>query len=618
MKTQKALPAIRWVVPMCLLMLLMGFAPPYGWAQSGAVCGPAPAVKTALEGLPEQTPAQTDWQYHEQRAAAIQALRHEYPGDVFVEKAYIDLMDGRTDKEKVIAEFKARHEQNPDDAKADYLYALALVGRQSPEAIKLLNDALKNDPYFAAPHLQLVSIYSSPVFMDKEQRIAHLKDYLEACPSSVEGYESLTRVDDKDLQRAYAARLRSLITNRTDPDAVGAYTTLWSLEFKLHPPSEYEPLRKQVAQDLESIRQLKLEDKRQWYSALVEGYKLVNDQKQSNLVADQKQTRFPNPWSSPAQSKWWEDHHYPGDDAPPDKKQAYYKDWLQQTAQWVKERPNKTQIWMQRLEAMEHLDDVPTADVLATADQVVKVMMSNAGPEGPSSDDYGNIAEVLSKKHLEPERVVEMAEKGLDKWEIESKEPYYDTYATKENVEDNKFWQAYARLQGLGFETDGYLELKQPDKAQVVLAQIDERLEEFKSLAGDKQDRKKTYSGQLATYWGLMAREAELRGRKLDAMAFYENALLSRLDAQQKPESGMKDDLVDNAHQLWTSLGGSDEGWKLWYGRRADALANLATLTWEDANQPLATFELADLSGKTWTMASLKGKTTFLNFWASW
>ena len=80
----------------------------------------------------------------------------------------------------------------------------------------------------------------------------------------------------------------------------------------------------------------------------------------------------------------------------------------------------------------------------------------------------------------------------------------------------------------------------------------------------------------------------------------------------------MKDELADNAHQLWTSLGGSDEGWKMWYGRRADALVNQAALTWEDSSQPLASFELADLSGKTWNLASLKGKTTFLNFWASW
>jgi hypothetical protein len=572
----------------------------------------------ALDLLPRQTPAQTDWQFHEQHAAAIQALLRQYPGDVFVEKAYVNSMNGRSDKEKVISEYKARHEQNPDNAHFAYLYGLALEGRQSAEAIELFNGALQKDPNFATAHLQLVSIYGSPVFMDKEQRLAHLKAYLEACPASLEGYEPLARIDDKDLQRTYAAKLRTVIADRSDYEAIGAYTTLWSLEFKLHPPSEYEPLRKQVGEDLARIRQLKLEDKRQWYAALEEGYKLVNDQKQSDSVQEQEQAHFPTPYSLPAMSKWAKDHHYPAEDSPADKRRAYFSDLLQQTAQWVKERPNTTFIWMQRLDAMEHLDDVPLADVKTAGDQTIKVMMSNAGPEGTDSDNYFSVAEVLSKKHLEPERVVEMAQKGLAQWEIESKQPFYDLYATKDNVDDNKFYQAYSRVQGMGFETDGYLQSKQPDKAQLLLAQMDERLGDLKSLAGDKQDRKRSYAQQLSAYWALMAREAQLHDRNLDAMAFYENALLTRLDAQQKPESGMKDDLVDNAHQLWASLGGSDEGWKLWYGRRADALANQATLSWEDANLPLATFELADLSGKTWNLASLKGKTTFLNFWASW
>jgi hypothetical protein len=602
----------------CFVFLLAAGSRAYSQSSIVDVCGPAPAVKLALEQLPQQTPALTDWQFHEQRAAAIQALLRQYPGDVFVQKAYIDSMYGRADKAKVIADYKARHEQNPDNAQLAYLYGRTLLGRQSAEAIKLFSGALQKDPNFPWPHLQLVSIYSSPVFMDKEQRVAHLKAFLDACPASLDGYESLTGIDDKDLQRTYAAKLRSMLASRSDPDAVEAFTTLWALEFKVHPPSEYDPLRKQVGQDLERLRQLKLEDKREWYSALQEGYKLVNDQKQSDWAKEQEQVRFPTPWSLPAMSKWSKDHHYPGEDAPPDKKRAYFSDLLQQSAQWVKERPNTSYIWMERLDAMEHLEDVPTADVKTAVDQTIKVMMSNAGPQGPDSDDCFSVAEVLSKKHLEPERVVEMAQKGLAQWEIESKEPYYDLYATNENLERNKFYHAYSRLLGLGFEADGYLQLKQPDKAQLALAQMDERLGDLKSLAGDKQDRKKTYAGQLATYWGLMAREAELHGRKLDAMAFYENALLTRLDAQQKPETGMKDELADNAHQLWASLGGSDEGWKLWYARRADALANMATLTWEDANQPLATFELADLSGKTWNLAALKGKTTFLNFWASW
>ena len=147
---------------------------------------------------------------------------------------------------------------------------------------------------------------------------------------------------------------------------------------------------------------------------------------------------------------------------------------------------------------------------------------------------------------------------------------------------------------------------------------MDERLEELKSLAGDKQDRKKSYARRLASYWGLMARQAELHARKLDAMAFYENALLTRLDAQQKPATGIKDELADDAHQLWSSLGGTEEGWGLWYGRPANALANQATLSWEDSHESLLSFELADISGKTWNMASLKGKATFLDFWASW
>jgi hypothetical protein len=618
MEIDKASFVARTLLLLCLLALLVGLASRGVWAQSAAACGPAPAVKLALDGLPQQTPAQTDWQFHGQRAAAIQALLRQYPGDVFVEKAYINSMYGRSDREKVIAEYKARHEQNPDNAQLAYLYGRTLVGRQSAEAIKLFTGALQKDPNFPWLHLELVSMYSSPVFLDKEQRVAHLKAFLDACPTSLDGYEPLTRIDDKDLQRNYAAKLRSMLEGRNDPDAVGTYRTLWALEFKVHPPSEYGPLRRQVGQDLERLRQLELEDKRQWYEALQDGYKLVNDQKQSDWAEEQEQTRFPTPYSLAAMSKWWKDHHYPGEDAPPDKRRAYYSDLLQQTAQWLKERPNTTFLYMQHLDAMEHLEDVSSGDVKTAVDQAVKVMMSNAGPEGSSSGDYFNIAEVLSKKHLEPERVVEMAQKGLARWAIDSKEPYYDLYATKERVEESKFYQVYSGLRGLGFETDGYLQMKEQAKAQLVLVQMDERLEDLKSLAGDKQDRKKAYTGELSAYWGLMAREAELRGRKLDAMAFYENALLARLDAQQKPETGMKDELADNAHQLWGSLGGTDEGWKLWYGRRADALANQATLTWEDANQPLPAFELADLSGKTWNVAALKGKTTFLNFWASW
>ncbi len=618
MLPEKAPAKRAWLFVCLAAACWLSLAPSGLWAQAYDACQAAPAVKAALDQLPSyQSADQTDWQYREKRLAGLEALLKQYPDDLFVQRAYINFMYG-PDRDKVIEDYKTRHEQHPDAPQISYLYGTTLVGRQSGQAIGLFNSALEKAPNFPWPHLSLVSIYSAPNFLDKDKANSHMKSFLAACPSTFDGYEQLTRMDDKDLIAQGTQKLRGILKTRSDPEAIGAYSTLWSLEFKAHPPSEYDPLRKQVAEDLNRIRALKMEDKQEWWEALEEGYKLVNDQTQSDQAKDERLRRFPSPWELAAMQKWRKDHQYPGPDTPADKKLAYYRDLLKQTEQWVKERPNTTFIWYERLDAMEHLDDVPTAEIEATINKAFQVAQSNAGPRGPDSSDYFNIAEVLAKKHLRPEQQVEMSRKGLEKLEIELKEPFYDLYATKDNLEDNNFWHATQRIQGLVFETDGYLALKQADKAQANLAQLDERLRELKSLAGDKDSRKKDCCGRESAYWGLTARVAELENRKLEAMAYYESALLARLQAQQKPETGQKDELADNALKLWKGLGGSDEGWKMWYGRRADELANAATLTWESANLPLPTFQLADLQGKTWSAADLKGRVTFLNFWASW
>jgi predicted Zn-dependent protease len=119
------------------LALVLSLIPAVVWAETNDACGPAPAVKAALDQLPQKTPAETEWQFYGRRLAALQALLRQYPDDVFVQQAY--LRWGRTvaRKDELISEYKARHEQNPASAQLAYLYGLTLVGRQTPEAIKL-------------------------------------------------------------------------------------------------------------------------------------------------------------------------------------------------------------------------------------------------------------------------------------------------------------------------------------------------------------------------------------------------------------------------------------------------------------------------------------------------
>jgi hypothetical protein len=612
--------ANQWWSGWCLLTaFLVGGASAGLRAQGLEACAPTPAVKAALDQLPSYPlPTQTYWQYEEQRLVALRALLKQYPDNAIVWRTFLNTLSDPDDRDKLREEFKARHEKNPDDPLSSYLYGNIMVGRDSTQAIKLFEGALEKAPKFPWPHRSLLVIYNSPNFLNKDQATAHMKAFLNLCPEYLEGYGLLTDFDDKEMLRQAAAKLRALLQPRSDKDALDAYSTLWSLEFKAHSPSEYDPLRKQAGEDLKRLRALNLQDTREWYEALEEGYKLVNDQKQSDWAKDERQSRFPTLWELPSMSKWTKDHKNPGVDAPADKAREYYTELWKQSAEWVKERPNSTSVWWFRENAVEHLEDVPAAEVEATVDKAFEVAKNNAGPRELDSYDYFRVAEILSKRGLQPERIVEMAQKGLARWEIESKRPDYDLYATKENTEDNKFYRASRRVQGLQFEADGYVRLKQAEKVQTLLAQMDERLQDLKPLAGDKQERVRACTGRESAYWGLMGRLAELQNRKLDAMAYYEDALVKRLEAKEKPETGIKDELAENAHTLWKSLGGTDEGWRVWYGRPANELAQQANLTWEEANLPLPSFQLADLHGKTWQVADLKGKVTFLNFWASW
>ena len=604
-----------------------------------SVCEPSPEVRKALKALPNywEYPSLTNWQAYQQRNAKLDALLLQYPNDVFVERTYIQsatFLRGVDKasverKAKINARYKALHEQQPDNPRADYLYGITLVGRDTAQAIQLLDAALARDPNFTLPHLQLTGIYGSGVFQDKRKSLDHLKTFLDACPATIDGYGSLSwAVSDKEVLTHYARTLRAALEKRTDSDVPGGYQVLWGLEFKTHSPSDYPLLGQQVARDLERLRKLNFTDEHDWYSALADGYKLANDQKRAEWAKDEGEKRFPTVGQLPDKVKWHKDHPEPDAEASAAAREAYYRALLAETDTWLKQPAASAlvtfHILEDRVDAMKHLDDVPAPEVIQSVEQMVKYGAENGG-DGPfSSDfspwssDYRHAAEVLSRKNIAPELVVDYARKGLTIVEVENSQPIPDLYATKDNVADSKFYRSYSGIEMLKYEIGGHLAMKQADQAAPLLARMDQQTQDMKSLAGDDEGRKQVYARWRSEYWGMRAQEAEVRGRKIDALSFYQNALLARLDARLKPPANQKDELAENAHRLWTSLNGTEEGWQLWYGRRAAELSGESGFTFQKVNQPLQPFELADLDDRKWNLEGLKGKVTLISFWATW
>jgi len=627
MRSERFLFLLRGFVVAAASATLLIVSPQVGSAQQFKACGPPPDLKRALDTVLRNQPAdQGAVAFRAAQTAKLEELSRHFPDNFYVERVVIDLNWFWTDRQKLIEKYKELVDRDPGDPRLLYLYGYASWGRNTPEAIKALDSALEKAPKFPWPHLALADIYAQHNFADKEKFASHLKAFLSLCPESfdsswddlTDGYRRVARLEDKEYVRQTAANLRGILSNRDDLDAVADYPTLWALEFKIRPSNEYDILRKQVGEDLNRIRALNLQDKREWYAALEEGYKRENDQKQADWAKNERQRLFPAAWEVPGLEQWRKDHPEPkpGDSA--DKKTEFYSEKLRQNHEWMKVRPNAMSLYWGQLDALGHLDDVPAAEVETDVEAALKAAEANAEPFGVDSDFLFMVAGLLSKKKLEPKRQLELAKNGLEQWAIESKLPDWDTWMDAKQAANQKFYRATNGDEGLALEADAYLELHQPDKARLTLEHFNERLQELNSLAGDDEGRKKEYASHESEYRYLMARLSEADNHPQDAMALYVDALLTRLSSDAMPKAGEKDELADNARKLWDKLGGTSAGWDLWYGKRAAAELAKSHLTWEAANDPLPGFEVADLEGKTWKLSDLGGKVVLLNFWATW
>jgi thiol-disulfide isomerase/thioredoxin len=122
-----------------------------------------------------------------------------------------------------------------------------------------------------------------------------------------------------------------------------------------------------------------------------------------------------------------------------------------------------------------------------------------------------------------------------------------------------------------------------------------------------------------SAYWLRRARLAAIEGQQQDALGYYQLALRTRPKPPSYERGKLQDELSDETHTLWTKLGGTEVAWAAWSQPASPTdTAKADDARWEKPTKTLPTFELADLSGKTWSVKSLNGKVVLINLWATW
>lgn len=498
-----------------------------------------------------------------------------------------------------------RAEENPDDPFALLLAGFVLKGKDTPKSIRLLESAQSKAPDFPLPAKELADEYFWGKSADANKFRKHLETFFSLCPGSIDRDMQFFLAKDPALQPKVAVALRARLEKETDPKRLEDYSVLWGLEFRTRPPAEHDALRAQIARDLNKLQNLHPSGDAEWLAFLVTGYKQSSASKADVTVIEDRILReYPssNQASAIVQARWTDTHPEPVDQTDTAAWAKYQKEYEKAVRGWMRNYSDDTYLqqyaWFY---AIRGDDTISGRDGIRTLDAYLR-SRKDFGP--PNFWDYSTAAEFLVDHRWQPTRAIQLSREATALYEDQlARVKEYDN-ATDDEVKDRNEQQVKVRQSINGTILRAARQAGLPIEVLALKGEIE---------APPPSD-KKFQSG----YWLNRARYQVLQGHAQDALTYYQLALQTRVDPPKWSRGKLQDDLTHEARVLWKSQGGSDAAWALWSKPVSSSAEQLAEGQWEKALKTLPSFELSDLSGKTWRLKELRGKTLLINLWATW
>ena len=493
---------------------------------------------------------------------------------------------------------------NPDDPLAHAVLGYSLTLADPQRGIKELNDAKAKAPAFPVPYLLLAEIYSLGKFADHKAMTDNITSYFNLCPASTdsEAHRLLAKTEDKALQAKVAPALRARLEKETDDWTLKSYETLWALEFRIHPPQEHAPVRRQVTADLKRMEHLNRKPDAQFEAFLVREYKQSDAPgDKSKAWEDRLIKEYPKSeeGAGAVQSRWYKAHEMPEDQ----KDRAAWAKWEQEhkaaLREWIREFPDDYELqhyaWANAIVYDEGLSEKEVLQAFeADLDSAERSWLTEAW-------GYIAAAEFLLRHKVQPRRALDALRQAETELAKQHSEAALNTNRTEQDEKEQRDREEWLRISISRQTLEAARQLGDAAVALPVRAEVE----------GPPSSEK-----LLSYYWLNRAKLAVVENRKADALVYYQLAYKTRKDPPEWWHGKFYDELADDARPLWKELGGTEAAFDMW--SKPAKPEELAEGRWEKPAKPLPEFELVDLSGKTWRLKELRGKAVLINVWATW
>ena len=580
-------------------------------------CELEPEVKEASRSWDQMDDAVVPYrERYERRLKLVQGLLKKYPHDIQVHQWRQQLLSGPVSetREVVVEEYRRLYAANPDDPVYQFLYASVITGRNSPEAITILEKLVHNVPAFAPAHRTLAQIYQYPAFKDTAKAVEHLEVFQSICPDSSVGIAAGRRLSDPAFVERSVSRLRRLVK---DTDDLQRYSLLWAFEFRARPASLHDKVREKVKQDVERLRALGLNERIDWYRTLEAGYELLGDDTGQRWVGEQIQERFPQSsravWR--AERSFLKAHPFPRF-ADAKEQEEHGRALFAETERLIERWPNEPSVWSMRLVALLAFRQPPKETVETTADRLLETYEAQPDSFRSVPPVAYQIAELYLKANVRVEQVPRLVEMGNQEL-LAGEKRHRSDYAKPEQRHGERLL-VIRFLEGRPLTIDSYLRRRMFSEARQVLHDMESRLQESQPAPDATDQAKKGFTHKQSLLWEMRSRLAEAEGRKPDAAVCYLTA--AHFNPEPSRPRVIRVNAAERACVLWKEMGGTLEGLQAFNEQISSSTKGEepSATRWQKSEKPLPEFEITDTQGRLWRLADIKGKKTLVNLWARW
>jgi hypothetical protein len=313
---------MRQYTCVCLLPIVVSASCVAQTRPPAPACEMAPVVREALNALPRT------WDYHTplgERMKPIRALVERSPADPFVQQQYQDSFRRLTNLSKEFDRAFAVYHKHPTDPLYRYLEARLTASFDAAKAEGMFNQVIAERPEFPWSHSGIAELTDRSGARDTAKAEQHLRAFLSACPSALEGYALLRTVDNPEMIRNGAARFRQLLEAKLDYVSLPYWRYLWDQEFRAAPKEQQEGVRQSILEDAASLRRILPTPSRDWYSIFDYAATLTKDADLRKWLEETTLRQFPGSIIAVnvERAQWSREHPNPGRGAKPEELKAY-------------------------------------------------------------------------------------------------------------------------------------------------------------------------------------------------------------------------------------------------------------------------------------------------------